>query len=53
MAGKEQSTLESLLAEGRATPSAGDPRKLPPPISVPPGTPDGQALLDDLRTERI
>lgn len=52
MAGQEQSTLERLVAEGRATPSSGDPRK-PPPIPAPPGTPSGQALLDDLRAERI
>ncbi|MGH8542008.1 MAG: type II toxin-antitoxin system Phd/YefM family antitoxin [Stenotrophobium sp.] len=48
----QDSGLERLIAEGRATRPTGDFRKLGPPLPAPPGW-SSQKILDDLREDRI
>lgn len=50
---KPRSTLERLVAEGRATSPTRSLRDLPPPKPAPPGTPPLSQLLDELRDDRF
>lgn len=43
---EQTSILDRLIAEGRATPARGSLADLPPPITLPPGKPLSQILLE-------
>lgn len=45
------SPLERLLADGRATPAAGDLLDLGPPLEAPPGSPRPSDILTRMRDE--
>ena len=43
---------EQLIAEGRLIPGSG-PFRFPARVAAPPGSPDSQSILDELREERL
>ena len=44
--------LEQLIAEGRVIPGS-SPFQFPERVPAPPGSPDSQSVLDELREERL
>lgn len=47
------SVLERWIAEGKATRPSGNFADLGPPVSLPPGSPSTQEILDEQREDRI
>jgi prevent-host-death family protein len=50
---KPESILDRLIAEGKATPAARDPRTLPPPSPLKPGERPLSDILEELREDRV
>lgn len=50
---KQMSTIDRLIAEGRARPATRKLSDLPPLIKLPPGGPSMAEILDELREDRI